>query len=153
MTISWGPVVPTDSTPLGDLQSPIRVNYRDKTKGRQGSLGPVRHCQDRVAATKAVLDILEPHSAMLISSIESVLAYNTAGYDPLNVPPDPGADNPAVTFTFRVRPDNAPPYTDKIYLPAVKNLDTYSQKETIGQALGVALQNHMPSGYQVQFLG
>lgn len=148
MAISWGPTDPQDSTGLSAINTPVRVNYRDKAKGRQASLGPVRHCTGKkISTAKAVLDLLEPHSAMLISSIESVHAYNEAGFDDANVPIDPGADNPAATFVFVTRPTGGgQPYTDKLYLPAAKDLDS-NGKEVLGQAIADEVASNLPAGW------
>lgn len=153
MAISWGPTDPQDSTTLSTIGTPVRVNYRDKAKGRQASLGPVRHCVGKkISTAKTILNRLEPYSAMLISSIESVHAYNTAGFDDANVPVDPGADNPAATFVFVTRPDGGgQPYTDKLYLPAAKDLDS-NGKEALGQLIADDVQANLPANWTCTFV-
>ena len=145
----------TDETQIGKITNAYQAAWRHEEKGALGSLGPADFCsvgdgQKAVKAAKKVVEFLAPYSAMALSSLHLVPLYNSQLFDPANLPPDPGVENPNVSWHFKVfEQGNPKPHKRAVFLPAAILPDADSM-DTIGRELQDMFNGRSASGTQGQ---
>lgn len=171
------PAAITDTTQLGKITNAYQAAWRNNERGVLGALGPVGFCslgdhEKAVEAAKAVTNYLKDYSAMAMSSLHLVPLYNADLLaDPSLVPDDPGADNPNVSFKFKIyQAGNSKPHKTSVYLPAARLADPDTSQEigmtlqkmfngaaavgTVGQpGYEAAVTKLLPTGYTCRFVG
>lgn len=160
MTITWtkdkSNAAITDETQIGKITNSFQAAWRNVERGVLGALGPVGFCslgdhEKAVAAAKQVSAFLADHSAMALSSLHLVPLYvEELLNDPSLVPDDPGADNPNITFKFKVYESGNPkPHKTAIYLPAAMLPDP-DTAQFLGEELQAMFNGRSASGTQGQ---